>query len=448
MLVVADLHLHSKYSRAVSQNMILPIMAQTAAQKGIHLLATSDFTHPLWFRELQTQLEEQEEGIYRLKTDLPRRQAGTSPTRFLVSTELSCIFTQSSKGRRIHTVVFAPSLATADKINHALQNRNINLISDGRPILGLNLEQLCDLLFSLDPHILVIPAHLWTPWYGTFGSVSGFNSLEEAFGSFAPHIHAIETGLSSDPAMNWRIKELDSRAILSFSDAHSPAKLGREVTVFEIGDNSLSYPLIRQAILNSSTQNYNSSLIPRISHTIEFYPEEGKYHFTGHRKCQVVHSPQDTQKLGIVCPTCGKSLTVGVMHRVQQLATRDLAEEDFKLATLADLKFTSYSHRPGYVMLVPLLEILAEVLGKGSNTQAVAQEYSRLAAHFGSEFTLLSQTPLAHLTTFAGAKLAQAVKKVRVGDIFIQPGYDGVFGQVKIWSPPPAAAAPQQSALF
>ena len=411
MQVVADLHLHSKYSRAVSPQMVIPEIAKWAKKKGIDLVGTADWTHPLWLRELKENLVETGEGIFAAKNDL-------QGPKFLLATEISNIYSQGGKGRRIHNLVLASSFATVEKINAALRSRGANLLSDGRPIIGLSARDLAELVFGVDKDCLIVPAHVWTPWFSLYGSKSGFDSIKECFGEFASNIYAVETGLSSSPGMNWRIEELDNRSIVSFSDAHSAAKLGRETTIFEIqempalrdssGIKKLSYEDIKEAIKEQ-----------KIASTIEFYPEEGKYHYTGHRNCQVRHSPGDSKKLGTTCPVCGRPLTVGVMHRVEELAARPA---DF-----------SPENRPPYQMLVPLMEILAEALGSGVSSQKVINEYNYLTNNFGSEFKVLLKTPVGEIAKISGERAAEGIKKVRVGDIVVEPGYDGVFGRVKIW---------------
>ncbi len=416
MKIVADLHLHSKYSRAVSQQMVVPQIARWAFKKGINLVGTGDWTHPLWLRELKENLIEKKEGIFSLKDS-------SSSVFFLLSTEISSIYVQNGKSHRIHNLVFVPSLEVVEKINQELRRYGVNLLSDGRPMTGLSSQQLCEIVFSIEKNCLVIPAHIWTPWYSLYGSNSGFDSLKECFGQFADQIFAIETGLSSNPAMNWRISELDKRSILSFSDAHSPQKLGREATVFEISDNELNYQAVREAIIKE-----------KISYTIEFYPEEGKYHWTGHRSCGVKQSPEETKKLGTVCPVCGRKLTIGVMHRVEELSSRPA---DF-----------SPEKRPPYKMLVPLSEILAEVKNSNVSSQIVEKEYDYLTSLFGSEFEILLNTPLTEIAKTGEEKLAEGIRKVREGDIFVDPGYDGVFGVVKIWGGEKKEAKQKQMELF
>ena len=409
--------------------MVLPTMAEMAEKKGIDLLATGDFTHPLWVKELESQLQETAEGIYILKGDGNKNRKA----RYILGTEISCIYSQGDKGRRVHVLVFAPNLEIVHKINQAMKERGCNLMSDGRPIIGLSVVELCQLLFEIDKDIVVIPAHVWTPWFSLYGSKSGFDSLEECFGKYAGRIFVVETGLSSDPAMNWRIKELDNRSIVSFSDAHSPAKLGRELTVFKRLPGGRG-----QGQENFSYQDFRGTLRQkgdwRIACTIEFYPEEGKYHYTGHRNCQIIQDPEETRKKGTTCPVCGRPLTIGVMHRVGQLAGREIKEVEIQTKrTDTGVRLISCPSRPAYIMLVPLLEVLGEVFEKGVSTVKVQTEYDRLVNQFGSELKILTKISLADLESISGPKLREAVEKVRKGDIFITPGYDGVFGTVKIW---------------
>jgi len=416
MDLIADLHIHSKYSRAVSPQMIIPEIARWAKRKGIDLVTTADFTHPLWLRELKENLTEVNKGIYCCKGE-------PSDVLFLLATEISSIYSQGGKGHRIHNLVFAPNFETVEKINEQLRSDGVKLLSDGRPMTGLSSIELCELVFSISKDCLVIPAHVWTPWYSLYGSRSGFDSIRECFGKFTDQIYAIETGLSSNPAMNWRIEELDSRSILSFSDAHSPQKLGREATVFKIEKSKFDYQDIKQAIQEQ-----------QISYTIEFYPQEGKYHYTGHRNCEVKQSPAETKKLGTTCPVCGKPLTVGVMHRVEELAGRSAEEMKTKEIKIGNgVKGISWRKRPPYIMLVPLVEILSEVLGVGVSSQRVETEYNRLVERFNSEFNVLLKVDPLEIAKIAGEKAAQGIKKVREGEIVVDPGYDGVFGTVKIW---------------
>lgn len=432
MKVIADLQIHSRFSRAVSPQMNVPTVAEWAAKKGIGLVATGDWTHPIWLRELKANLEEVGEGIYKPKITNYQFPITNEPL-FLLSTEVSSIYTQGGKGRRIHTLIFVPNFDVVDRINKELSLRGANLLSDGRPIVGLSARTVAEIALGVDERCLVIPAHAWTPHFSLYGSLSGFDSIEECFGDLAPQVFAIETGLSSDPAMNWRIAELSGRRIVSFSDAHSPQKLGREATVFEINSQRLevSYELIRQAITGLTSNSQPP--MAEIAYTIEFYPEEGKYHYTGHRNCKIVYSPNETRKMGTTCPVCGRSLTVGVMSRVEHLASLDVetkSEVDkYGVRWIRDKE----GKRNSYVMLVPLMEILAEALSSSAGSQKVLGVYDQLTASFGGEFNVLLETPVEEIKKVGGEKVAEGISKVRSGDIVIEPGYDGVFGTVKIW---------------
>ncbi len=416
--------------------MVLPQISRWAWQKGIGLVATGDWTHPLWLREIKANLEEVAEGLYGLKAgDAAGNEFSQIVTRrplFVLSTEISSIYSQNGKGHRIHNVVLSPSIETAEKINQELTKRGVNLISDGRPITGIPASDLVKIILSVDEKALIIPAHIWTPWFSLYGSESGFDSLNECFGEQAKDIYAVETGLSSDPAMNWRIKELDTRSIISCSDAHSGPKLGREATVFELDDKkALSYEEIRRAIMEE-----------KIAYTLEFYPEEGKYHYTGHRTCGIKQSPLETKKLGETCPVCGRHLTIGVMHRVEQLATRDISNQELVISNdKSGVKWISYDKRPPYAMLVPLQEILAEAMGGLPASQKIQNEYQKLTnlrqnlslPGLTGEFGVLLEMPLEEIARVSGEKIAEGIKRVRSGEIVVDPGYDGVFGVVKIW---------------
>lgn len=415
MKFVADLHLHSRYSRAVSQQMTLPNMANWAKLKGINVLATGDFTHPFWFDALKTNLEDVGNGLFRIKnSDI------ANPIHFMLSTEISSIYSQGGKARRIHNLFMLSSLESVDKFNKELLKRRANLRSDGRPIVGIPSRELAKIALDVDEKALVIAAHCWTPWYSIFGSFSGFDSIEECFGDMAPYIYGIETGLSSDPAMNWQIADLDNRSILSFSDAHSLEKMGREATVFEAPE--ISYDAIYNAISGKGA-------ISKIAFTIEFYPEEGKYHFTGHRNCNYSQGPEvDKNK---PCPVCGRGLTVGVMDRVKELKGQDAK---VKTEEIDGVKwFKSQENRPPFVDLVPLNEIIAEALGVGVGTQKVRDVYMALVSSLGSEFGVLMRSSIQDIAKFSSGRVAEAVAKVRHGDIVVEPGYDGQFGVVKIW---------------
>ncbi len=454
MQVIADLHIHSRFSRAVSKEMTVPNIAAWARRKGIGLVAAGDWTHPLWFREIQANLEEVGNGLLKLNSTITaevtrkslapsselapgvQSEAGqnfaVSPQLspfFLLSTEISCIYSQNGKSHRVHTLVWLPSFAAADKINKEMTKQGCNLMSDGRPIIGLTSIQLAELVLTAEPKALVIPAHAWTPWFSLYGAMSGFDSIDEAFGKYARDIYAVETGLSSNPSMNWQVKELDSRQIISNSDAHSGPKLGRETTVFELEEPS--FENISQAVKGDNKTN-------RIAYTIEFYPEEGKYHYTGHRACNIRLSPAETKKKGSTCPVCGKPLTIGVMHRVEDLAGR--SEADLKLkkvkipGTLIEgTASETFPNRPPFVMLVPLQEIISESIGSPVTSPKVQSRYMELTDKLGGEFPVLLNISIEEIKKAAGDRIAAGIEKTRKGDIVIEPGYDGVFGVVKIW---------------
>lgn len=440
MKFVADLHLHSRFSRACSPALNLENLVLWGRKKGIQVLATGDWTHPVWFAEIINKLEQVENGLYKLKKRNAKDEM--QDIYFLLSTEISSIYTQAGKQRRIHNLVFIPSLETAEKIIKQLVLLGANLNSDGRPIIGISAKDLAELVLGIESKSLIVPAHVWTPWYSLYGSNSGFNSISECFGEMSKYIYAIETGLSSDPAMNWRVADLDERTILSFSDAHSLEKLGREATVF---DGELSYDGIYEAITGQRTKNNEQKT--KVAFTIEFYPEEGKYHYTGHRNCGVKHSPDETAKLGTTCPVCGKKLTVGVMHRVDELAKRSV--EDLKLTSNEFVKSLAQPQRPPYKMLVPLTQIISQSLQVGEASKEVVQHYNNLVTNFGSELAVLIKTPIEELEAKTAKKIVEGIKKVRHGEIFVDPGFDGVYGKVQIWQEQESVAADiSQMVLF
>ncbi len=431
MHFVADFHLHSKYSRAVSKNMILPEMVKWAHKKGIDALTVADWTHPLWFKEIKNQLQEASAGMYALKDafalDDPLKDKGL---RFIFSTEISSIYSQGGKTRRIHNLVFASSMEVAEKINIELVKRGANLGSDGRPIIGLSARDLLSLVLEVDEHSFIIPCHVWTPWFSVYGSKSGFDSLDECFGDLSKYIYGIETGLSSDPSMNWEIPELSNRSILSFSDSHSLIKMGREATVFDFTKNlkDVAFSDIKSAIMRKKE-------VGKIAYTIEFYPEEGKYHYTGHRNCKVMYTPEDTKKNGTICPVCKRGLTVGVMERVNDLSVKrnpNIIEKpnDKSLTWIMD----PTGKHPPYVNLVPLIEIVAESMHVQVGSQRVQDLYDTLCLTFGSELNVLLKTDINEVKRIGGEKLSEALFKVRCRDIAISPGFDGEFGKVKIWN--------------
>ena len=408
MPFIADLHIHSRYSRATSPDMSPENIWKWAQLKGITVIGTGDFTHPKWFKELGEKLEPTGNGLFTLKDDLKADDipdACRTDVSFLLSAEISCIYSKNGKTRKIHSIVFAPNLTIAAKINTAL-SRIGNLSADGRPILGLDAKELLKIVMEASPEAMLVPAHAWTPHFSVFGAASGFDSFEECFEELTPHIHAIETGLSSDPAMNWRLSALDRISLISNSDAHSPAKIGREANIF---DTEISYKGITEAIRTKKG----------FLGTIEFFPEEGKYHFDGHRLCKISLSPKETIKHNYLCPVCSKKVTVGVMHRVDKLADR---EEGFKP-----------EGAPPFNSIIPLSEIIAEVLKVGVNSKKVMAEYLGLIGKLGNEFKILMDVPLDDIEKAASPVLREAISMMRSGNVHIAPGYDGEFGKVKIF---------------
>lgn len=411
---VADLHIHSRFSRACSQAITIPNLAKWAKFKGIDLIGTGDCLHPLWFNEIKRDLRERGDGILSYER-----------VSFILTTEVACIYTDKGKSRRIHIVLIFPSLDAVAKTTTELVKRRINIASDGRPITGLSSQQLCDLVWSVDPKTLVIPAHIWTPWFSLYGSKSGYDFLAECFGQYQDKIYAVETGLSSEPAMNWRIAELDGKSIVSFSDAHSLPNLGREATIFKgsLSFDELSDDLKKQNLLG----------------TIEFFPEEGKYHYSGHRACNVVYSPEDMKKTfgdlpagRQVCPVCGKELTIGVMQRVEDLATREVT--DLRLQVIDGIhKSEAFPQRPGFRMLVGLEKIIAEAIGMTPQSAKVQNEFDKMINQLGAELLILTKVPLDKIQAISGAKVAEGVGRVREGKLSIKPGYDNTYGVVNIW---------------
>ena len=402
MTYAADLHLHSPYARATSRQLTLQNQAHWAAITGIGLLSTGDFTHPAWLKEIGQVLGEGDGGLFEL-----------DGVHFVLGAEVNCVAEQNGRNRRVHILLLAPSLETAERINSALATRG-SLAADGRPTLRLSPRELLETLLDVDERCVMIPAHLWTPWFGLYDSKSGFDSLEECFGDLADRVYAVETGLSSDPAMNWRVPSLDKVSIVSFSDAHSLPKLGRELTILP---GRPSYDGLVQALKDQS-----------FSYTVEFFPEEGKYHYSGHRKCGVRLSPDEVARQGASCPVCGRRMTLGVMQRVDELATRDVATRtDDNGYTVSD------NGRPGFRSLVSLQQIISEALGYGVNTKNVQAAYSVLVGQLGSDLSVLTETPVGDIETVAGERVAEGVGRVRAGDISIVPGYDGVYGSVSVW---------------
>ncbi len=401
----ADLHIHSRYARATSRDCDLPHLDLWARKKGIGLVGTGDFTHPVWRRELWEQLTPAEEGVYQLKEEfrLPWEGPGESP-RFLVTGEISSIYRQGGRTRKVHNLLLLPSLEAAEKLSQRLELVG-NLHSDGRPILGLSSHDLLEITLEVCPQAMCIPAHIWTPHFSLLGAFSGFDSVEECFGDLTPYIHAVETGLSSDPPMNWSVPLLDGLQLVSHSDAHSPQKLGREANLLETG---FSYPEVKAALETGEG----------LWGTVEFFPEEGKYHLDGHRACGVRLSPQETRALQGKCPVCGKRLTVGVEHRVEDLACRQPG--------------SSRENRKPFAKLVPLATVLSTCLGRGEQTKTVQAAYERLLSQLGTEFSILREAPVETIAAVAGEPVAQGISLLRQGKATWQPGFDGVYGTLSL----------------
>lgn len=419
MKFIADFHLHSKYSRATSRNMDLENLDRWAKIKGIKILGAGDFTHPEWFKNLKEKLKPAEEGLFQLKNN---NTGNNSETRFILTAEISCIYSKQGRVRKIHIVVFAPSFETVEKINAHLGWIG-NLKSDGRPILGLDAKELSKIVLGTSEDCLIVPAHIWTPWFSLFGSRSGFDSIEECFEEYSKYIFALETGLSSDPEMNWRLSALDKITLISNSDSHSPQKIGREANVF---DTVVSYPAIVDAIKSKNPQKF--------LYTIEFFPQEGKYHYDGHRECQIRFSPKETKKYNNICPNCRRPLTIGVLNRVEQLADR---EEGFKPENIIPFK-----------NLIPLEEIIADALGTLPGTKQGIEQYQNLVKKFGSEFKILLEASKLDLEAVTLPEIGEGIIRVREGRVQIEPGYDGVFGKINIFGKEEKKFPSRQKTLF
>lgn len=415
MKFIADFHIHSKYSRATSPEADLENLGKWARIKGVKVLGTGDFTHPQWLSEIKEKLEPAEPGLFKLKK-------GDSPTRFILTSEISCIYSKNGKVRKIHIIVFAPSLEIIEKINAQLGWIG-NLKSDGRPILGLDAKELVKIVLETSPECFVVPAHIWTPWFSLFGSKSGFDTIEECFEEYTKYIYAMETGLSSDPAMNWRLSALDNIALISNSDCHSPQKIGREANVF---DTEVSYQAIIEVIKAKNPKKF--------LYTIEFFPEEGKYHWDGHRNCNVFLSPEETKKKGGLCPVCGKPLTIGVLYRVEELADRPTG---FKPDNAIPFK-----------SLIPLKEIIGEAIGVGPASKAVDREYEKLINSFGNELKILLDVSPEKIKEVVSLEISEGIARVREGRAFVQPGYDGVYGKIGIFQPEDKKSPANQKTLF
>lgn len=408
MKTISDLHIHSRFSMATSKEGTPENLDFWARKKGISLIGTGDFTHPVWREELKERLVSEGNGLYRLRDEYVKEESRKFPgegTRFVVSGEISSIYKKNGKTRKVHNVILLPSLEAADAMAQRLEKIG-NIHSDGRPILGLDSHDLLEMMLDVCPEGILIPAHIWTPHFSVLGAKSGFDSVEECFEELAPYIHALETGLSSDPAMNWRISKLDRYQLVSNSDAHSPSKLGREANLLDI---DCSYEGLYRAIQTGEG----------LEGTVEFFPEEGKYHFDGHRKCGVSLSPVEAERLGGICPVCGKKLTMGVDHRVEQLADRaeGFVKKDGKK----------------YESLVPLPEVISACMGYSTASKKVQGCFEQMIQTLGTEFDILRNVPSEDIKSCAGERIAEGIENVRTGNVKRIPGYDGEYGKIELF---------------
>ena len=408
MKTIADLHIHSRFSMATSKEGTPENLDFWARKKGISLIGTGDFTHPVWREELKERLVSEGNGLYRLRDEYVKEDSRKFPgegTRFVVSGEISSIYKKNGKTRKVHNVILLPSLEAADAMAQRLEKIG-NIHFDGRPILGLDSHDLLEMMLDVCPEGILIPAHIWTPHFSVLGAKSGFDSVEECFEELTPYVHALETGLSSDPAMNWRISKLDRYQLVSNSDAHSPSKLGREANLLDI---DCSYEGLYQAIQTGQG----------LEGTVEFFPEEGKYHFDGHRKCGISLSPVEAERLGGICPVCGKKLTMGVDHRVEQLADREegFVKEDGKK----------------YESLVPLQEVISACMGYSTASKKVQGCFEQMLQTLGTEFDILRNVPSEDIKSCAGERIAEGIENVRTGNVKRIPGYDGEYGKIQLF---------------
>ena len=406
-MYIADLHIHSRYSMATSKFLTPEYLDLWARKKGIHILGTGDFTHPLWREELKEKLEPAEPGLYKLKPELRLSEipSGSFDPRFIVSGEISTIYKKNGRTRKVHSLILLPGLDVADRLSGELEKIG-NIHSDGRPILGLDCHDLLDMALTIYPEAMYIPAHIWTPHFSVFGAFSGFDSMEECFEELTPHIHAVETGLSSDPPMNWSVPSLSRYQLISNSDAHSPSKLGREATLLATG---LSYREIYNAIQTGKG----------LAGTLEFFPQEGKYFMDGHRKCGVCLTPEEAVKLNGICPVCGKKLTTGVLHRIQELAA---------LSEPAKIPVTK---RP-FESISPLPELIAASMELSSSSVKVNRVYEKLLNELGNEFFLLRAADTNEIAKLSSEAIAASITRLRCGKIRWNPGFDGQFGTMEL----------------
>ncbi|GAB4303624.1 MAG: hypothetical protein Fur0034_19740 [Desulfuromonadia bacterium] len=402
MRYVADLHIHSPFSRATSPRSTLEGLALAARRKGVSVLATGDGVHPRWFDTLRESLVEVESGFFALKKD----DAGP-PVRFVLSTEISSIYSRGGRGRRVHNLFYFPDMESLHRFSGRLLHRGLNLASDGRPIVGLDCRDLFEIFLDTVPGGFMVPAHVWTPWFSLLGSRSGFDGVEDCFGDLTPQIFALETGLSSDPAMNRLVSSLDRYTLISNSDSHSPEMIGREANILATG---FDFHSLREAIRGGTRDRFYA--------TVEFFPEEGKYHADGHRPCGVRLDPEETKALGGRCPVCGGKVTVGVLSRVKELADRNIPHFP--------------DHSPLVFSLIPLVEILAEIRGEKPASRGVIRAYGELVTRFESELAILLDRDPADLSSY-DERLGEAVRRLRAGAVTRIPGYDGQYGTIRLF---------------
>ena len=414
MTFFADLHIHSKYSRATARNLDFENIFHAARIKGITVVGTGDFTHPAWVNEMAAKLEPAEPGLFALKKDVAAKMADTlpgscrNPVRFMLQTEISNIYKKAGRVRKNHNIIYFPDLASVKKFNARLDAIG-NITSDGRPILGLDARDLLEIMLEVNDQGFLVPAHIWTPWFSLFGSKSGFDHIQECFEDLTPHIFAVETGLSSDPPMNWRVADLDAVRLMSNSDAHSPGYLGRNACVF---DTDLDYFAMKKSLETLDLEGYHG--------TLDMYPDQGKYHYDGHRKCRVSLDPDDTARRGGICPECGRPLTLGVLYRVRELAERP---QDFVP-----------EHRQGYTSIIPLADMLSEIFGVGPKTKKVTQYYHKAVQTLGPELGILTDRSCEQIQAAGMPLLAEAVKRMRAGNVHVSPGFDGEYGKVRVFT--------------
>ena len=405
MEIIADLHIHSRYSMATSKLGTPEYLDLWARKKGISLVGTGDFTHPAWREELKEKLVPAESGLYRLRDEYVLEEAKMLPggaPRFVITGEFSSIYKKNGKCRKVHNVLLLSGLEEADKIAGRLEKIG-NIHSDGRPILGLDCHDLLEILLENCADGMLVPAHIWTPHFGLFGAASGFDTMEECFEDLTSYVHAVETGLSSDPPMNWRLSALDGLQLISNSDAHSPSKLGREANLLDI---ELSYQGLYGAV------QYGKGFLG----TLEFFPEEGKYHYDGHRKCHICLSPEEAEKYHGICPVCGKKLTMGVNHRIMDLADRENG-------------FVRKNARP-FESIVPLPEVISACVGKAVTTKTVTGEYEKMLQKLGNEFDILREIPIADIEKESSHMIASGIRKLRNREVICKPGFDGEYGKI------------------